>query len=267
MWSEAPHLTFESNVTAERIVTNVGLAVKREGARWLEAKDAHGGVALIVGGGASLKGDLGTVWTHQQKGAKLFALNNVPKYLISKGIAPDAHVLLDAIPEVADFVENWYTTERYYASQCHPSVHDRAGDELILWHPAIQGLLEVIPDCDGPFVGGGTTIGTRAIGVAYMLGYRNLHLFGLDSSYEGDFCHAYEQGGYADLWDVKVGNEEFRSPPQLIAQAQEFQNLLPDLIAQGCEITVHGTGLLPSLAAEIARLGCAENQEDLHGSR
>jgi uncharacterized Rossmann fold enzyme len=246
-----PELEFVSNVTQERLAENIISAHQRKNATWLEDSEPHSGIAIIVAGGPSLKRTVQTVARMQKMGATVFALNRVAAFLKENGIIPDAHALLDADPDVIEFVDKSTPTKRYYASQCSPSVLDAAGDELILWNSYMQGILDIVPDAPGPFVGGGTTIGTRAIGLAYMLGFRKIHIFGLDSSCEDGEGHAYSQIDFPSTLDVVFNGKKYRTPPQFLAQVEEFRNLLPEITANGCEITVHGDGLLPDVAASM----------------
>lgn len=246
-------LVFDSNVTQERIAKNIENAHKRPGSRWLQDVDAHDGVAIIAAGGPSLRRSVPTIALLQRSGAKLFAINRVAAFLNQCGIKPDAHVLLDGIPDVIEFVDKSVSMERYYASQCDPGVLDAAGDELTIWDPYIEGILEVVPNATGPFIGGGTTVGTRAIGLAYMLGYRKIHVFGLDSSCEGGDGHAYPQIGFEKLLDISFNGRAYKAPPQLLAQVEEFKNLIPEILANGVELIIHGDGLLPDVAAHMLR--------------
>jgi len=177
---------------------------------------------------------------------EVFAVNNVPRYLAERGLDVDVHVLMDADPLVASFVAPELRHIRYYASQCEPEALDKAGNELILWHAASQALDNITGITH--IVGGGSTTATRALYIAYGLGYRDFHLFGLDSSYEGDRCHAYAQGGYDTVLEVACGDKTFRSSPQMIAQAEDFKKILPDMVSAGCSVTVHGGGLLKAIA-------------------
>lgn len=97
-------------------------------------------------------------------------------------------------------------------------------------------------------IGGGSTGASRAIMLAYGLGYRKFQLFGLDSSFDGDAVHAYSQAKYANTIDVTCGDEVFKTSPQLLGQAEDFKLLFPDFMQAGCEITVHGKGLLRAIA-------------------
>lgn len=243
-------IVLSCNVDQEIIVQNIRSAHARN-ARWLEPVNAHGGVAVIVAGGPSLKRGLGSIIMRKAARAKIFALNNVPAYLMENGIVPDAQILMDALPAVTAYVSH-APMERYYCSMCDPTVLDKAGDELVLWNPFIEGILNAVPDARDPFIGGGTTVGTRSIGLCYMLGYRKIHIYGLDSAYEDGEGHAYSQGEYASVLDVMANGKSYRVPPQLLAQAEEFQNLVPEIVRNGVELYIHGDGLIPDLAASLS---------------
>ncbi len=242
-----------SNVSREDAVNNIVSACNRQGARWLDLIEAHNGDAVIIAGGPSLKDNLLTIQRLQARGAKLFALNNVPAYLAQHGIYSEAHILLDALPCVLAFAQGFKSGERYYSSQCDPAVLDEAGCELILWNSYIEGLLEIVPDARDPFIGGGTTVGTRAMGLIHVLGYRKIHIFGMDSCSKDGASHCYEQGEYATSINVRFDGKDYTAPPQMLAQVEEFKLTARSLMAFGCEIYVHGEGLLQAVARDMAR--------------
>jgi hypothetical protein len=250
-------LEFTANISYETLEANLKAASARQGAPWLEECPEHDGTALIVAGGPSLATELEYIRHCQDHGEIIFAVNNVPAFLERNGITPDCHILLDSLPWVADFVHPHIPMVRYYSSQCDPAVHDLAPN-CILWTPHMIGLEQAFPNLRPPFVIGGTTVGTRALGLAYILGYRKFRLFGLDSSNDGDRHHAYEQIAYEnEALDVKCGGKSFKAPLQLIAQAEEFQNIINLFMAEGCEISVYGNGLLRALADEMQKQSLA----------
>jgi uncharacterized Rossmann fold enzyme len=237
----------DTNVSVEKRAENVRLALKRD-ARHFKPCPAHERICILVGGGPSVQDELFTISALTGQG-EVFAVNNVPRYLAERGLDTDVHVLMDADPIVETFVVHQLRSIRYYASQCEPAVLDKAGNELILWHAASMAL-DGVPGITH-IVGGGSTTATRAIFLAYGLGYRNFHLFGLDSSYEGEKCHAYKQAGYDIILDVHCGDKTFRSSPQMIAQAEDFKVIIPDMLKSDCSVTVHGSGLLRAIADQF----------------
>lgn len=243
-------LEFTANISFETLDRNIKNASGRQDAVWLQEEKPHDRVAIIAAGGPSLSQELEYIRFCQKNGEVIFALNGVPKYLFEHGVIPDYHVLLDSLPWVADFVSPDLPMKRYYSCQCDPSVLDMAPDNT-LWAPYMIGIEEGFPSLRPPYVQGGTTVGTRALYLAYMLGYRTFRLFGLDSSQAGDVCHAYSQIGYEEVLDVKCGDKTFKCPPQLMAQAEECQIVLNDLRDKGCDFTIYGNGLLRAIADEM----------------
>lgn len=242
-----------SNVSRETVVNNLLSSSKITDAKWLEMIEPHAGDAVIIAGGPSLKNNLLTIQHLQARGAKLFALNNVPAYLEQHGIFPDAHILLDGLPSVLAFAQGFKSGGRYYSSQCDPAVLDHAGSELVLWNSYIEGLLDIIPDAKDPFIGGGTTVGTRSMGLVHVLGYRKIHIFGMDSCYQDGTSHCYDQQEYSTSINVRFDGKDYKSPPQLLAQVEEFKLVARQLMAFGTEIYVHGDGLLQAVARDMAR--------------
>lgn len=237
----------QANVSDETLNAHVSSAIARD-CEWLKAGD-DSRTAIIVGGGPSLAENLFYIRGMQLAGGKVFATGNTYAYLKTHGIQPDAHVLLDARRENLQFVPAATTAEQYYASQCHPEVLE-AATRLICWHAASTTYEPLVQDHKGLKVGGGTTVGLKAIALAYTLGHRHLRLFGFDSSY-GPSHHAYDQplnDGEKTL-DVRLGGRQFKCAPWMVTQAEEFKELMPLLLQAGCVIRVFGEGLIPHIAS------------------
>lgn len=243
-------LSFTPNVPKGELVANIRSAIQRD-CRWFEPRPAHEEAAIIVGGGPSLKDNL-VLLRFLALDSHVFALNGVPAYLEKHGIIPDSHVILDAHPVCLYFTARHLPMTRYYASQCTPEVLDAAGSNLVCWHGGGEAMNAIEGHTFKHVVGGGSTGATRALILAYGLGYRKFHLFGMDSSYDGDRGHAYDQFDYKNFVEVRCGDQVFKTNPQLFAQAEDFKTILPDLISAACEVTVHGDGLLNAVATQMA---------------
>jgi hypothetical protein len=237
----------QANVDDATLKANVEWA-KAHAPHWLERGD-DARTAVIVGGGPSLAETLFYIRGMQQAGAKVFTVGNAYAYLKDHGITPDAHVLADARPENLSFVPV-ESVPKYYASQCHPTILAAAGGDLICWHAAGTVYEDLVQGHWGLKVGGGTTVGMKAIALAFALGHRHLRLFGFDSSY-GPSHHAYDQplnDGEKTL-DVRMGGRSFKSAPWMVTQAEEFKELIPMLLAEGCVVRIFGDGLIPHIAS------------------
>lgn len=242
-------IIFDSTDRLDGILANIKAAHDRK-ANWLESAKPHEGIGVITAGGPSLARELASVKAMQSIGAQVFALSGAANFLISRGLKPDAHIILDSMPECLNFVSP-EPMRRYYASQCCPEVLDAAGAELILWDSYMQGIEQIVPYSAGPFVGGGTTVGTRSICLLYALGFRQIHLFGLDSCYSGDVGHAYEQADYSKHMTVTCAGKKYKTSPQLVSQVEEFKQLVPQMLAKGVELYTYGDGLLQDVAAQM----------------
>lgn len=239
---------FALNVKEDQIRANTVHALTKD--RWIEMRDGTQYAAIIVGGGPSLEADLWRIRGWQLSGAVIYATNNSFQFLKSHGIIPDAHVMHDAREANLEFVASEGIC--YYASQCHPSVLDAAADRLICWHPHSETCMDVIGDSakGKTMVSGGSTIGLNALSLAYILGHRQFLLFGFDSSYDQGTHHAYPQAlndGELVL-DAHACGMTFRASPWMIQQSEQFIALARQLAVLGCEITVYGYGLLPTIA-------------------
>jgi hypothetical protein len=218
---------------------------------WVELEPEHDGVAVIVGGGPSLKTTWDEVKLRSDAGQTVFALNNAARFLFYKGIKPRYSVILDAKPD------NWrflgFAKEHLIASQCHPGLF-RLGPAR-LWHPAIEGITEHLPkDRQSTLVGASISVGLSALCLAYTMGYRTLHLYGYDSSHDGT-THAYEQerDPRNPLCTAEAGGKIFATDAVMARQAEMFPDLAYLLADEGCEIHVHGTGFLPTIAHEMTQ--------------
>lgn len=243
---------FALNVKEEQLRANIQHALTKE--RWIEMRDGTPFQAIIVGGGPSLEQDIWRIKGYQLSGAVVFATNNTYQYLKERGVTPDAHVMHDAREANLEFVPKGETI-CYYASQCHPKVLDAAGDRLICWHPHSETCIDALGDNPKglTMVSGGSTIGLNAISLAYILGHRQFLLFGFDSSYAEGEHHAYPQklnDGELVL-EAHAHGQTFRAAPWMIQQSDQFVSLARQLVVLGCELTVYGTGLLPTLANNL----------------
>jgi len=244
------------NTNESQITAHIKSAMKSP-YPWLRMMPPHDGHAVIVGGGPSLKGDLGEITARQKHGQVIFSTNNTSKFLYDNGITPEVHLMLDARHENIEFIPDYSDKMQfYYASQVHPDCIKKAAEigNMVLWHPMIDGILETIGNDTGDaLVGGGTTIGMKAIAVAFILGYRNFHLYGFDSSYSAGENHCYKQplNNNEKIIEVVMNEKKYSVAPWMTVQLDDFKETVKALINSGCTITVHGFGLIPDAARLI----------------
>jgi uncharacterized Rossmann fold enzyme len=236
----------------------------------------------IVGGGPSLKDTLDGIRFRKSQGGKIWCLNNSWRVLHKAGIKFDAIVMMDARPENVAFLEGAPDCQFYIAAICHPSVFEALkGKNVTLWHPhqgneGEQACMEAERK-EGVLLPGGGTVGLRAMFLAHALGFRKLHLYGMDSSYRDNDHHAYEQalndGETVKEMKMEQSDRIYRCSVWMMRQADEFRWHWTRLVAAGCTVTAHGDGLLPDLCRIINKRRAEgiklyeRRSQDVHGPR
>lgn len=236
----------ECNTPDDKILANI--RANSEGRKgWVKMEDAHSGVALLCGSGPSLADTMEEIREQSSKGATIFALNGAAKFLYEHGIKPDYQVLLDAQPQTADLVF-WPATKHLFASQVDPECFRRVPD-AVLWHATHGEVAPEFPEYEDDYcmVGGAVSVGNAAMVLAYVLGFRELHCFGYDSSHKDGKGHAFLQrmNDGDPCTEVSFNGKTYVSSLTMKLQADYFFERAWALQKEGCRITVHGYGLLP----------------------
>lgn len=245
------------NSTHEQIFENVRINSARDDVPWLNPVDVHDGHAVMVGGGPSLVGDVEGIRARKANGQTIFALNGAAAFLKSHGIEVDYQLVLDARPENVKFLKDRAAQKYLLGSQCHPSLFDELrGCDVTLFHWGMDGILEHLPKGRRvTLLAGSYVLGPIAMSAATVLGFRKLHLYGYDSSDADDgSVHAYDQAETDPekrRLDVIVAGRKFRCSFAMFKQAETFPQFASMLAEHGCTITVHGDGLLPTVAREM----------------
>lgn len=250
-------LELVGNIAGDEVKAHILAAEARNHSSWLKPLEPHNGVALICAGGPSLRDEIPSIQAHKALGAKVFGCNGSPNALWQNSIETDFHVIVDARPENLRFTEALSPDAIcLYASQCHPSLHDRMKDRLVIWHPAIEGIMDLVGnDKERAFIGGGTTSGMKAATLAWALGYRTIHLFGFDSCYRDGNHHAYPQSlnDGEQVIDVEFDGKAYKCAPWMIQQAEDFEAFAPQLMDHGVTLHIHGSGLIPDIAKQFSK--------------
>lgn len=220
----------------------------------------HNGHVCIIGGGPWLPDALDEIKAMQGFGHKIWATNNSHDWLIELGIIPDACWFLDARESNVRFAANARSGVKYYvASQCHPKLFGALhGFDVTLYHNATVGAQEVIEaatDGDIHLVGGGTTVGMKALAAARFMGFKAFHFYGMDSCYREGAGHAYHQPENDNdrVMDVLAYGRKFKCAPWMVTQSEDFAEMVSMLVEQDCLLTVHGDGLLAHIAREMGK--------------
>lgn len=171
----------------------------------LDICHTESGEVCIVGGGPTLQEEVGALRRLVKRGVKTIAVNKSHDWLMERGLPCHYSVLLDPKDWVVDYVDldleisgvarkrvgkMWVQPKHLIASQCADNVlqkfkgHPRA----YLWHAAAGlGESEMLNSAEFAkqpwiIVAGASVVGLRAVALAHGLGFRKIHLFGLDGS-------------------------------------------------------------------------------------
>jgi hypothetical protein len=251
------------NSTDEIFRRNMTANGARQDVPWLNLSGPHDGHAVMVGGGASVELQLYEIAERKAYSQTVFALNGAAKFLAHHGIVADYHVICDARPQNIHFLDGLHARRYLVSSMCDPSLFDylvERGADVTMFHqphPDLNACLSnsVNKGRNIVLVGGAITVGLVAMSAATAIGYRFLHLYGYDSSDSDDGrAHAYAQDRTAaesKRLGIICAGRKFWCSFAMFKQAEAFPRFSGMLAEFGCTITVHGDGLLPTMAREM----------------
>lgn len=142
----------------------------------------------------------------------------------------------------------------YICSICDPSTFAKLeGQTRVIWHcmsdqPSHKEALQAFKG--HLHIGGGFTTFLRTLNVAYVLGWRDYELFGVESSFPGKDSHFFGTPNYGgDVMPITIGfadgsRADFMSKSYLVRQADEFRQFT-EIHGHLFKMKVHGEGLLP----------------------
>lgn len=203
----------------------------------------------IVCYGPSLK----ETWPELKKFKKIISCSGAHKFLIEKGIIPTWHVDLDPRAHKVSMLGTPHKDVEYLMASCvHPSMWDvLEGHNVKLWHIYAnednKNMPLVYPRGDW-ILTGGNNVGLRCLVMARVLGYVNLHVFGMDCSFPKDTSHHAGEhlNANSKTFEVPYGGKMYYCEPVMIDYARNFfheMNQLPDV-----RVILYGDGLLQHMA-------------------
>lgn len=236
------------NTSDEDLFRNIKINSARD-LPWVGEAPIDHRPAVIVGGGPSANWDLENIHWLQRDGGVVYALNAASQWLRQNRIEPDFQVIADAKEETATLADP-KARGHLFASQVNPRTMESVPHPSV-WHLGDERIEECFPEARRKrggysLIGGGASVGNSATCLAYVLGHRELHLFGFDSSHQDGNSHAYAQpmNRFIPTVEVDWAGRTFTSSVAMKAQAEKFQITAQMLKAAGCKIEVYGDGLL-----------------------
>jgi hypothetical protein len=243
-FSSIPLFQLQPVIPVETMLENMRSALAR-GLPQVRSCRAHKHVMSVAAGGPSLED------THKELHGYIVAMNGSLRWLLERGVTPNACGVLDPGAHMVDIVEADPNVSYFVASICDPALFEKllkVGCHVVLWHPSGQPECEIVLETMFPdtwfMVGGGCTMGLRWINLGYVCGFRTFKLHGLDSSFRGTATHAYP-----DRADVKehltIDGRQTRL--NFVNQVQDFLATIAtyDRVEfDPVDIEVYGEGLL-----------------------
>jgi Protein of unknown function DUF115. len=213
----------------------------------------HDGKIAIVCYGPSLL----DTWQQIPKGLPILSVSGAHDFLVSRDLIPTFHVEIDPRAHKPKMLKHPQFMTRYLmASVCHPDFWDvLQGFDVNLWHlingpETVNWIANHHPAGMNCMIGGGVTVGQRALNVSAALGYRRFHIFGMDCSF-GDERHAGPHTNETQpVMQVEHAGRLFRTTPGLWQAAQEMADFL---LTVDAEVEFYGDGLLQEVAHTLRR--------------
>ena len=215
-------------------------------------KKRHDRVVHVVGGGHSVNDTLDEI------DGEICGINGSHDWLIGRGIVPDYAAFMDWTWTVADRMTPHKLVKYYCASTCHRYLFKKLQQySPTVWHTTFAK--DMAPP-GSLFIGGGPSMTLRAMNLFYVLGFREIHLHGVDTCWRDDEpSHVYpwkSEGvsGQAPIEIEKFGRT-FKTRLDWASQAQWFERILDAFkgyeeagTMEPTKIVVHGDGLIPHIA-------------------
>jgi len=243
-------LTSRCVLSEDELYEHIRLALER-GLPLIGEHLPHDGVAVLVGSGPSVAGQLESIKKHRERGDAIIAIKDAHDWLIENGLVPDYALAVDPQPGRWSCFRRKHKDVKYLiGSQCHPNMFDHLADQRVyLWHLYVTEGQTYPPN--SILVTGGTTSGLRAITLSYSMGFRKFYLYGYDSCLKEGELRVDGSGDKSKVVTIIVGGKRFDTTPSMAAQANEFQNLfqvMPDI-----DIESHGRGIITTILEERAK--------------
>lgn len=217
----------------------------------------------LVGGGPSVKNYIEDIKQYKN----IFACGSSNDWLMENGIIPTYAAICDPDPVSTKYFTKLDTEVLYLvATCCDPKIFEHLKNHSVAtWHCDSEEQRPLIQKIDPNYqaIGGGCTVGLRALSISIMLGYSNIHFFGFDSCLGvNDKHHAYEfqtdEEALGRIYDVKVGTDNFipenakiyRCAGYQLAQAWHFRDFYK-MYYEYFNPTFFGDGLISAILTEI----------------
>ena len=264
-WTSHLPTDIKINTAEDKILANI-----YENAKWpcnhIQAHQIQPDTEIqILCGGPSLNDFKDEIIQNWKNGMKTVTMNGTYNWALENGITRVNQCMIDARPFNKRFCEPPRDDCLYFiASQCDPEVFEMLPhDRTFFWHAT--GSVKAVDVVDENYpeyiiAGGGSTVALRTICLMRILGFRKMHIYGMDSCNMGGKHHAFSQpeNDYKmkDI-PVTVGDKTFDCQMWMVYQAQDFVDMVKT-IGDEFELDVKGDGLIAHIlktGAEMSHVG------------
>jgi len=213
----------------------------------------EGSIAVV-----SFGPSLNKTWDKIREFKYIMTCSGAHKFLIGQGIIPNWHLAVDPLPNntVQLIGQPHEDVEYLIASTCNPDVFKHLdGYNVKLWHifdNSEEGF-RILPHNEWA-VTGGCSVGVRTITMARFLGFKDIHVFGLDG------CYSIEEGSHAgehpvlkktSKFTLDYNGKTYTTTPSMLEAAKNVEherNMLKDTT-----VTFYGEGLIQDMARDYQR--------------
>lgn len=242
--------------SVEDIDRNIEFSLKQKYTRFQDILGSESGAVAVVGSGPSLKEN----WKDlRDSGVPILACNAACQFLLERGVTPKYMFCFDADPLTHEFfTPGTLSKDTTYliASRISTKVWEMLeGYKVVCWHSAGDKNIQTILEKHGlmePMITGGSAAVTRAMILVQPIGFKEIHLWGADSSFSREDTHIRQSTTVERRIKIMVNKREFETAPWMCQQAEDFKILVPNFQRlYGMKVIVHGDGLIPHLASTM----------------
>jgi len=250
-WSSSLPKNIKINTSEEKILENIKTNAKFP-CNPIQAHAIQEDAEIqIICGGPSLNDFKDEIIKNWKGGMKTVTVNGTYNWAQENGITNVNQCMIDARPFNKRFCEPPRDDCYYFiASQCDPEVFEMLPhDRTFFWHcTSSKNAIDVVDENYDEYIiaGGGSTVVLRTIALMRILGFKKMHIYGMDSCCVDGEHHAYSQpeNDYkVRNIPVTVGDRTFDCQPWMAYQAYELVDMVKT-IGDEFMLDVKGDGLI-----------------------
>ena len=228
----------------------IKLAIERVKGRIEPSYDKREEPAAIVCYGPSLN----QTWEQIKDFKYIFTCSGSHKFLLERELIPTWHVEVDPRSHKIGLLGPPHPDVTYLpASTCHPNYFKHLeGYNIKLWHvfDSQAEAFRVLPPGEWA-VTGGCDVGLRALTLAAFLGFRDLHIFGMDGCFGDTGRHAAAHPNQGKHAETEYEGKIYHTTPAMLACTQQLLHELDQL--PGVEVKLYGEGLAQAMFRNYIR--------------